>query len=115
MDGRHFYSVTVRIIGDKPNTHLKWTNISKNKDYHLIYCTSEDVAKKVKDMFIDLTSIEVKIIKKKIEDWEDIMSEEIEELENRGILFRRELDTFYPIVGEPHLFGVKYDKLIFRE
>lgn len=31
--------------------------------------TSEEIANKVKDMLHDLTSIEVKIIEKKVDDW----------------------------------------------
>lgn len=114
-DGRHFYSVTVRITGDKPNAHLKWdSEVSKNDDYHVMYCTSKDIADNVKAMFVDMTSIEVKIIKKKIEDWEDIMSEEIEYLDEKGIQFRRELDMLYPVIGKPYTFAVKYDTLRFQ-
>lgn len=111
----YYYSITVRITGDKPNAHLKWNNVSKDKDYHIMICTSEEIANKVKDMLHDLTSIEVKIIKKTVEEWEDILEEEIEEMKKRGIQFRRDLDMLYPIVGDPHLFGIKYDNLIFRQ
>lgn len=66
-------------------------------------------------MLIDLTSIDVKIIKKKIQDWEDIMGEEIEELQSRGINFRRDLDTLYPVIGSPHLFSIRYDKFCIEQ